>query len=974
VAELTFLFTDVVGSTTRWEANSETMAAELAAHDAAITAAVGAHGGTLLKTKGEGDSTVSVFAHAADALAAAAAAQRALTLPVRMAVHAGPAEARDGDYFGPTLNRAARLRAIAHAGQVLCSEAAAADAESALTDLSLVDVGVHRLKDLAAPEHVYQLAGGGLPADFPPLNSLNRATTNLPAQPSSFVGRAAELAHVRALIAESRLLTLIGTGGSGKTRLAVEAAAELFDGYPDGVWFCELAPISEDGAVANVVAAAANITLFPGDATPQVVAGLADKTTLVVLDNCEHVIEGAAAFAAALLAGAPKVRVIATSRERFRIAGESAWTVPPLALPDDDRLATTSEAVQLFFERALMVAPAFTIDDATTASVIDICRRVEAVPLAIELAAARVRVLNVHDLRSRLEQHWDILSGGGRDTLPHQRSLRATIDWSHSLLSPLAQRVLHQLAVFRGGFELAAAERVLVAGGVNEYDALDTIQDLLDKSLIGMDADTGRYRMLETVREYALEQLVTDGSHQTTQRHHARHLVEVLRDVEERLLQAKEQRNSLLLVAREHDNIIAALTWALENDHEIAGELVGYTFAPWYGLGQPAMATWYRRFLPYIDEIEGETLIRACIAVGTILGYLGDKDVAYPILERAVATARSSGDEERLALALALYASVLRIYEELDEALPLARESMSIPITSERQVIRALVSGWGAWVIFDTGHTQEGRDAIVEAHKLCLELDDHLILGSVLDSIGHCAPDYMSVDDALAALQRENAWLHGAGAVEATSGVVNDTRLFMREGRWSEALASVEHTLTLPLTHWRQEFFLNIHRAALLQLLDRCEEALALDEQLYREARTAVDRHHALCDVAIARRGVGDLDGAEQALDEALQYLLDGHNPTGGWGVCPTPTLFGWLLLFKATLLVERGAADTEEIARLLGIAEGLMAQSTFDISFEVARIRHGYEDRLPPPDPTAQALAATASLEDAVAAIYDPR
>ena len=965
---MSFLFTDVVGSTRRWETDQDAMAAELAEHDAAIAAAVAAHGGTLLKTKGEGDSTVSVFSAAADALAAAADAQRAVVMPVRMAVHTGPAEARDGDYFGPTLNRTARLRAIAHAGQVICSEAVAVSAEPVLTDLRLVDVGIHRLKDLTAPEHVYQLAGDGLAADFPPLNSLNRATTNLPAQPSSFVGRAAELAHVRELIGEARLVTLIGTGGSGKTRLALEVAAELFDDFPDGVWFCELAPISDDGAVSNVVAAAANITLFPGEATPQTVAALADKAALVVLDNCEHVVEGAAAFTSALLAGAPKVRVIATSRERLRIAGESAWTVPPLALPASDALATTSEAVQLFFERALAVAPTFTVDEASTQAVIAICRRVEAVPLAIELAAARVRVLNVHDLRARLEQHWDILSGGDRDALPHQRSLRATIDWSHSLLSPLAQRVLHRLAVFRGGFELAAAEQVLVAGGVNEFDALDTIQDLLDKSLIGIDPETGRYRMLETVREYALEQLVADDALETTQRDHARYLVATLRDVEDRLLRAKEQRNSLLLVAREHDNIAAALTWALDHDHAIAGDIVGYAFPAWYGLAQPEIGVWYARFLPLLEELRGETLLRAAIAVGTILGYLGDKETGYRVLDQAVTTARELGDNERLAMALCLSGSVRRIYEELDAALPLTREALSIPLADARPVVRALVWGWSGWVLLDTGHEQEGRDTIVAAHKLCVEIDDHLIRGSIVDSIGHTAPDYMSLDDAHAALLEERAWLNGAGAAEETSGAVSETRMLMRARRWADALASLERTLTLPLTHWRQAFFLNIQRAALLQLLDRCDEALALDEQLYRDARTTVDRHHALCDIAIARRDVGDLDGAERDLDAALQYLLDGHNPGGGWGVCPTPTLFGWLLLFKATLLIARGETDSAKVARVVGVAEGFMAQSSFDISFEVARISHGFEDRLPAPDPDAVKFAQTATLTEALA------
>ncbi|MEY2470862.1 MAG: hypothetical protein QOK28_191 [Actinomycetota bacterium] len=969
MADLTFLFTDVVGSTQLWENDAPAMEAELAAHDAAIAAAVGAHNGTLLKTKGEGDSTVSVFTDAADALAAAADAQRSVAMPVRMAVHTGPAIARDGDYFGPTLNRAARLRSIAHGGQVVCSEATAYAAAGSLTDLSLVGVGLHRLKDLTAPEHVYQLAGDGLAGDFPPLRSLNRATTNLPSQNSSFVGRLDELAHVGALLGQSRLVTLIGTGGSGKTRLAMEAGADRLDDFPDGVWFCELAPISADAAVANAVAAAANVALVPGDTTAQVVAALSDKTTLIVLDNCEHVIEGAAAFAAALLASAPNARIIATSRERLRIAGESAWSVPPLALPDDDALATTSEAVQLFFERAVAVSPTLIADATTIDAVVDICRRVEAVPLAIELAAARVRVLKVGDLRDRLESHWDILSGGGRDVLPHQRSLRATIDWSHSLLSPLAQEALHRLAVFRGGFELSSAERMLVASGISEYDALDAVQDLLDKSLLGLDEHDGRYRMLETVREYALEQLTAERLLMATQREHALHFVDVLRDVEDRLLQSKDQRNALLLVRQEHDNIVAAMTWAMEHDHEIAGRLIGFSFAPWYGAGQPEMTTWYRRLAPFISELHGETLARAGMAVGTILGYFGDKDIAYPLLERSVTEARATEDRELLALALTLSASVHRVYEEVATALPLTREAMGIPITSERQLVRALVCIWGSWVLHDTGHTEDARAALVEGHRLCVELDDHMLIASIFDSVGYYAPDYMSEEEALAALAKEREWAEGAGALNSTGpSVIASLRSLMRQQKWSDALVEIEAVLALPNVHWRQAFFLSLQRAALLQLLNRPEEALALDEQLYVEARTEVDRHHALCDRGIAKLDVGDLDGAERDLHEAMQYLLDGRNPVGGWGVAPTPPLVGWLLLAMAALRFARGDDDTATLARIVGVGYGLTGMYNFDISFEMARVAHAFGDHIPEGDATAATFATTASLADAVA------
>lgn len=967
MADLTFLFTDVVGSTKRWETDADAMAAALAEHDAAIAAAVAAHRGTLLKTKGEGDSTVSVFDRATDALAAAADAQRAVALPVRMAVHTGPAEARDGDYFGPTLNRAARLRAIAHGGQVICSEAAAFASEGTLADgLDLIGVGVHRLKDLAAPEYVLQLSGEGLAADFPPLLSLNRATTNLPAQQSSFIGRVDELAHVRSLITKARLVTLIGTGGSGKTRLSLEAAAASFDEFPDGVWFCELAPISDGAAVANVVAAAVNVALMPGDPTAQVVAALADKAALVVLDNCEHVVEGAAQFAAALLSAAPNMRLVATSRERLRVAGESAWTVPQLSLPQDDALARTSEAVQLFLERAALVAPALDVHDDVLDDVIAICRRVEAVPLAIELAAARVRMMSVADLRSRLEQHWDILSGGDRDALPHQRSLRATIEWSHSLLSLLAQGVLHRLAVFRGGFELPSAERLLVACDIGENEALDAVQDLVDKSLVDLDQDSGRYRILETVREYALEQLEAAGLAEETRRAHAAHLVEVIREAEERILCVNNQRTGLLRVADEYDNIAAALTWSLEHDHVLAGQIIGYSFGPWYGLGQPEAAMWYRRLLPVIDELEGETASRACNAVGVILGYLGEKEIALPLLDRAVAIARTIDDVELLPMALSLNASVRQVHDD-DLALALTREALSIPITSPRAMLRAWILQMSAWIFWELGMKQEAREAIIEADKLCVEHDDHLIRLSVLGGIAQMAPDYMTTDQAFAAAVAEGEWLRQSGVAEDAAAIETaaDGRSLIREGRWAEALEVVERLLAMPQP--RMGFDRHLTRAALMQLLDQPDAAVRILEQLVAEASNAIERNHALSHLASARRDVGDMVGSEAARSETLRYLLDEHNPGSRSGRRPAVCVGGWMLLLRATLLVESND-DEATISRLLGVAYGLLDQEAVPFELELACALHGYEDRLPKPEHESRAFAAGASLAEALA------
>jgi predicted ATPase/class 3 adenylate cyclase len=477
---VTFLFTDVEGSTALWEQHPAPMAAALARHDALVREAIHAHGGVVVK--GTGDGAHAAFATAADGLAAALAAQQALQaapwgatgpVRVRMALHTGEAELRDGDYFGPPINRAARLLAAGHGGQTLLSLAAAELVRDALpAGVRLRDLGEHRLRDLQRPERVFQLVAPGLPTDFPALRSLDSRPHNLPVQPTPFIDREREVPAVRGLLArqEVRLLTLTGPAGTGKTRLALQVAAEALDEFADGVYFVPLAPISDPGLVVPAVAQALGVREVAGHA---LVEGLhealrARPRLLLVLDNFEQVL-GAAPRVAALLAACPRLNVLVTSRAVLHLAGEHDFPVPPLTLPERrtlpplERLAQY-EAVRLLLERARAALPDFAITDANAPAVAEICHRLDGLPLALELAAARVRHLSPQALLARLERRLPLLTGGPRDLPARHRTLRGAIAWSYDLLGPEEQALFRRLAVFAGGCTLEAAEAVCGAG------------------------------------------------------------------------------------------------------------------------------------------------------------------------------------------------------------------------------------------------------------------------------------------------------------------------------------------------------------------------------------------------------------------------------------------------------------------------------------------------------------------------------
>jgi predicted ATPase len=589
---VTFLFTDIEGSTRLWQEDEPSMRKAVARHDQLLDEVIADHGGVVFSTMGDG--LAAAFQIASAAVSCTVEAQRRLDqepwgtstpLRVRMGLHTGEAEMRDGDYFGTAVNRAARLVAVGHGGQIICSSVTAelADSESAL-----VDLGEHRLRDLDRPLHVFQVGDGS----FPPLRSLSAFPGNLPMQLTSFVGRQAELMLVTKALEAARLVTLTGTGGVGKTRLAVQAAANLVTGFPNGVWLCELAAAVDHESMLQVVAATLGFSPAPGADLEGGIARFVDsRRMLVILDNCEHVLDPAAALAETALERCPNLVILATSREALEVQGERVIRLRSLTVPQIrvtfEQLADF-DATRLFLDRAEATGADLILGPADGPSIAEICRRLDGIPLAIELAAARVIALGPEEIAAHLDERFRLLTGGRRAAVERHHTLRATIDWSYTLLGVRDQTVFNHLGVFPATFDASAAQAVAAAGGVEPWDVLDALTSLVAKSMLNADRSAvgpTRYQMLESLRHYARERLDGAGVADETRRCHARHCADVVAEIGAGLRGPDE----LLWRGRldaDLDNFRAAVAWALDSSREedgelamvIVGELIATTF------------------------------------------------------------------------------------------------------------------------------------------------------------------------------------------------------------------------------------------------------------------------------------------------------------------------------------------------------------------------------------------------------------
>jgi len=570
----TFLFTDIEGSSQLWEKDPERMRLALACHDAITRGAVEGHHGVVVKMSGDG--VHAAFDDPVDALRAALAIQAGLANPaatngialrVRAGLHAGRAERRDNDFFGSVVNRAARISNAAHGGQILLSHAVAALVGSQLPEgVALRELGSMRLRDLASPERIHQVMHATLREKFPALRTLEATPNNLAQQLTTFVGRKRELEEARALLNNTRLLTLSGAGGIGKTRLSQQLAAEVLDDFPDGVWFVELAPLSDPRLVPQSVAFVLGVKEEAGHPVIEALDKFAkDRRLLVILDNCEHLVLACAELATQLLQSGPHLKILASSRENLRVSGETSYPVPALAVPDPGTKTTLPamtqyEAVLLFVDRAIAAQPAFQLTEQNAAAVADICQRLDGIPLALELAAARVRTLSVETIATRLTDRFRLLSGGNRTAMPRQQTLRALIDWSYDLLTDSEKRLLRRLAVFAGGWTLEAAEEVGAGDGIDQGEVMDLLSHLVEKSLVTMEADGQRYRLVETVRQYAQDRLDESGEAAATRSRHLAFYLALAETASPQLV-GREQGAWLARLDLEGENLLAAHAW-----------------------------------------------------------------------------------------------------------------------------------------------------------------------------------------------------------------------------------------------------------------------------------------------------------------------------------------------------------------------------------------------------------------------------
>jgi predicted ATPase/class 3 adenylate cyclase len=763
---VTFLFTDIEGSTRLWEKQHAAMQVALAQHDAILRNAIETNNGCVFKTTGDGAH--AAFAVAADAMMACLAAQRELTghvwgelrIKSRMALHTGAAELRDGDYFGATLNRTARLMAAGHGGQILLSLATEELVRDHLPEnTALRDLGERRLKDLIRPEHVYQVIAPGLPANFPPLRTLDARPNNLPAQATPFIGRDSELRSVKEKLSSPnmRLLTLSGVGGTGKTRLALHAAADMVDEFEHGVFFVPLAALGDPGLVLQAIAQAFGVREAAGRPLNELLKEhLRDKQILLVLDNFEQVI-AAAPLVSDLLTAAPRLKVLVTSREVLRLNGESNYPVPPLSVPDPKRMPplerlTQYEAVALFIDRALAVAPDFTVTNENAPAVAEICHRLEGLPLAIELAAARVRVLPPQRMLVELSHRLTFVTGRARDLPTRQRTLRGAIDWSHDLLTGEEQKLFRRLAVFVGGCALEAIESICILA--DDTRVLDTIDSLVGKSLLRQAETHGeaRFAMLETIREYARERLIADGEAEAVQKRHRDYFLALAEKAAPKLLGA-EQGGWFERLDREHDNLRSALEWSLSEPGSEGGlRLCSALQRFWWTRGHLSEGReWCARALgvPKTEELM-PARAKALTGSGLLAYWQGDYPAARAQHEECLAIWRQRGDRRGIGISLHNLGMVARSQGDYAAAHSMYEESLAITRElGNRWSLAASLMNLGN-LAAEQGDYRGSRTRLEESLSIFQELGDRVSIATALENLGNGAYEQGELDSARA--------------------------------------------------------------------------------------------------------------------------------------------------------------------------------------------------------------------------------
>lgn len=805
----TFLFSDIEGSTARWTMYPDAMPDALRRHDELLHAAITAAGGSVFKTVG--DEFCAIFPSVDRAVAAAREAQRALAeedwtevggLRVRMAVHTGEITERDGDYFGSTVNRVARLLSAAHGGQIVLSADAARALQTEGANADLRDLGRHGLKDFPELESIYQLLAPGLPEIFPPLRTLAERPGNLPKQLPQLFGRDAQLQELCERLKERRLVTLLGAGGVGKTALATQAGFDAQKEFEDGVWLIELAPVDAPSVDSTFAAAFGITSLAGGSVIDAVVAQLRGKAALLIVDNCEHVIHAAASAVHTVLRDCPNVHVLATSREPLGVTGESVYRLPVLAVPPDT--AVKAEEVRsfgacaLFEERARAHASSFEITNENAKTVARICRRLDGIALAIELAAPRLRLLTIEQLDSRLTERFRLLTGGARNALAHHQTLRALIDWSYELLSENERVLLRRTALFPGGWTIGATVEVCADDALEEWDVLDHLSALVDKSLILVDTQGAepRYRMLESTREYALERLNQSGERDAVARKQAEYFLGLARRAHE----AWPDVSAKLWIApldAELDNFRAALAWSVERDPELALRLFGLLEAFWWDAQPIEGRRWIQELRPTVDALPSSSLTaRYWLTAAGVLLSLAQEKSAAAVAAKAVALYSELGDGGGLAAAQRCYGAALLRLGKVADGEEAASRALQVfrSIGNRRLVALGLRTLATARIFQDDLESAAAlyREALALSQALADERGVQIVSGNLAE-IEACGGNY------------EQALLHGREALEIARGrrdwvmvctlLINVTAYLIALDRLAEARVTAQEAL-----------------------------------------------------------------------------------------------------------------------------------------------------------------------------------
>ena len=975
---VSFLFTDIQGSTELLHKLGDQPYGEvLLEHQRLLRHAFAEHEGAEVDT--QGDAFFVAFPRSWNAVAAAAAAQQALTshpwpegvqVRVRMGIHTGEPTLAGDHYVGLDVHRAARIAATGYGQQVLLSERAYAMAREKFPPaVEVRDLGEHRLKDIHRPEHIFQLIIPGVPADFPPLKSLEILITNVPAlQLTSFVGREREMAEIKARLAASRLVTLLGPGGTGKTRLALQVGGDLLEHFPKGVWLVELASLADPGLVIQTVATVFNVREAPGRPLLDSLNDyLKPRELLLILDNCEHLIEASAHLAHALLRACPQLRILATSREPLGGTGEAIYRVPPLSRPDPARRISAEqlaefEAARLFVERATLSNPRFSVTDTNAPVVARLVSRLDGIPLAIELAAARTKVLPVEQIAQRLDDRFRLLSGGVRTDLPHHQTLRAAIDWSHDLLSEPERTLFRRLSVFAGGFSLEAAEWICPGGEITDLDVLDLLARLVDKSLVITEELEGdvRYRMLETIRHYSREKLAASGEEAGVRGRHLQwHLT--LAEQAEPPLRGPDQVVWLDRLELDHDDLRAALEWAASPkvEAEVALRLGGALHRFWLMRGFLSEGrAWLEEVLKKADVGHPAT-VQARLGAGVLAHRQGDHDRAEYLLQASLTLSRSLGDDLGAVLALNSLGRLTRHRGDLERAAALVEESAALSRTSGLTWPLAEALNVLGLTTRDRSDYARARVFLEEALSLWRNLGDKWGLAEALNTLGvisYLQGDYdrarVLLEESLA-LRREMGdrldqavSLVSLGSVaEAQRDYERATKLFEEsiglsrelghKANWAASLTNLGIT-----AYWQGEY---------QKALSRLEEARAMAVEMGSRARIATCLNFmGMATYALGQyeqsggfyrqslaiyRGLGEKAGISECLAGLARVVAARGDHAGG------ARLFGASERLREVLGYVLPPADREHLEASVAALKGETIEEAFADAWEQGRM-----------------------------------